>query len=129
MRQRTGYVYQDKKTRCWIARTTITDESGRRRNVKRHANSKSAARLALKSVVRAIEDEGSHTIDTVRMTFNDLADYYEKPSTKLPLICKQRKGKRLLFRFPFRCIQVQIIFFLAFVNDEVKCSEWRMVCR
>lgn len=78
MRQRNGYVYQDEKSGRWIARTTITDESGKRRNVKRHAESKSAAKEILKSLLREIDDEGSRAIDAARMTFNDLADFYEQ---------------------------------------------------
>lgn len=77
MRQRSGYVYQDKGG-SWIARTTITDESGRRRNVKRHAESKSAAKELLKSLLRGIDDEGYRAIDAARITFNELADHYEQ---------------------------------------------------
>ena len=78
MRHRSGYVYFDKKEECWIARTTITDESGKRRNVKRRAENKSAAREKLKVLLREIDDEGTKVIDVARLTFNDLADFYEK---------------------------------------------------
>lgn len=78
MRHRSGYVYYDEKEACWIARTTVTDESGKRRNVKRRAENKSAAREKLKVLLREIDDEGARVIDVARLTFNDLADFYEK---------------------------------------------------
>ena len=78
VRNRSGYVYYDEKEECWIARTTVTDESGKRRNVKRRAENKSAAREKLKVLLREIDDEGAKVIDIARLTFNDLADFYEK---------------------------------------------------
>jgi integrase len=77
MRQRSGYVYHDKKEKCWIARTTITDNSGKRRNVKRRAENKTAAKEILKTLLREIDDEGYQAIEAVRRTFNHSADFYE----------------------------------------------------
>lgn len=76
VRQRSGYVYQEKDG-AWVARTTIKDESGKRRNVKRRACSKSAAKEILKRLLREIDDEGSKAIDYARLTFHDLADFYD----------------------------------------------------
>jgi integrase len=78
MRQRNGYVYYDETASCWIARTQVTDEQGRRRNVKRRAKSKTEAETRLKSLLRQIDDEGSKVVDLNLLTFNYLADYYEK---------------------------------------------------
>ncbi len=78
MRQRNGYVFFDEKENCWIARTQVTDEYGRRRNVKRRAKSKTEAEAKLKTLLRQIDDEGSKVVDYAQLTFNDLADYYEK---------------------------------------------------
>jgi hypothetical protein len=44
MRRRSGYVYYDEKEKCWIARATVTDENGKRRNVKRRGENKSATK-------------------------------------------------------------------------------------
>ena len=77
MRKRSGYVYFDEREQCWIARTQVTDENGRRRNVKRRAGSKSEAEQTLKCVLRQIDDEGAKVVDAARATFNDLADYYQ----------------------------------------------------
>jgi hypothetical protein len=45
-RDRKGYIYEENKK--WIARVTTTDETGKRRNVKRTASSKSEAKELLK---------------------------------------------------------------------------------
>ncbi|MDT7688233.1 MAG: hypothetical protein QOE46_992 [Acidobacteriota bacterium] len=78
MRQRSGYVFYDEKAGCWIARTQVTDETGKRRNVKRRARSKSEAETKLKTLLRQIDDEGSKVVDINQLAFNDLADHYEK---------------------------------------------------
>lgn len=78
MRQRRGYVFYDEKESCWVARTQVTDESGKRRNVKRRAKTKTEAEQKLKSLLRQIDDEGSKVVDYNLLTFNDLADHYEK---------------------------------------------------
>jgi hypothetical protein len=77
MKQRSGYVYHDKITNTWVARTTLTDETGKRRNIKRNASNKSDAKRILRTLLRRIDDEGSRSIDTERLTFNTLADHYD----------------------------------------------------
>ncbi len=76
MRERNGYVYYDKSRKCWYARTTLTDENGKRRNVKRKATTKTEANKLLKTVIRQIDDEGVKVIDFTRLVFNGLADFY-----------------------------------------------------
>jgi integrase len=76
MKERSGYVFEEKGK--WFARVTFTDESGKRRNIKRTAKNKSDAKDILKNVLRELENEGSKAIDIANLTFNDLADHYEK---------------------------------------------------
>jgi integrase len=76
-KDRSGYVFQDKQGR-WYARTTVTDRHGNRRNIKRSAKDKADAKQILKTILRQIEDEGEKGVDASRMTFNALADFYEK---------------------------------------------------
>ncbi|HEX9929301.1 MAG TPA: site-specific integrase [Pyrinomonadaceae bacterium] len=75
-KDRTGYVYEENKK--WIARVTTTDETGKRRNIRRSANSKSEAKELLKQIVRQLDDEGVKAIDTANLTFDYLALHYEK---------------------------------------------------
>jgi len=74
---RKGYIGQDEKGR-YFARTTITDEHGKRRNIIRLAKDRTEARLILKTILRQLDDEGSRAIDVARLTFKDLADCYEQ---------------------------------------------------
>lgn len=76
-KDRSGYIFQDNQGR-WYARTTVTDKQGNRRNIKRRANDKTDAKQILKAILRQIEDEGEKGIDASRMTFDALADFYEK---------------------------------------------------
>lgn len=78
MRGRKGYVFYDEKENCWIARTSVTDDNGKRRFVKRRAESKTEAEGKLKTLLRQIDDEGSKVVDFTLLTFNDLANHYEK---------------------------------------------------
>jgi hypothetical protein len=74
---RKGYVGQDINGR-YFARTTITDEKGKRRNIIRLAKDKTEARLILKAILRQLDEGGSRAVDVARLTFNDLADFYEQ---------------------------------------------------
>lgn len=76
MRKRTGYVFHDAKEACWIARTSLTDETGRRRNIKRRAKNKRDAEQKLATLLRQIDEDGAKVAD--QKTFNSLADYYEE---------------------------------------------------
>jgi integrase len=76
--KRTGYVYHDKRENCWYARVTITDGNGKRRNLKKRAKDKAEGKEILKSLTRQVEDEGVKLADFSKLTFNDLADFYER---------------------------------------------------
>src|SRR2546421_10088983 len=83
-KDRSGYVFQNKKG-AWFARTTITDANGKRRYIKKRAKDKQDAKRMLKIILQELEAEGSKAVDFARLTFNDLADLYEadycKPAT------------------------------------------------
>src|SRR5579862_7391269 len=74
---RTGYVYQDQDHR-WYARLTLTDRNGKRRNIRRRADTKTGAKEILKQLLREVEDYGEQSIEKSRMTFHDLAVYFEQ---------------------------------------------------
>ncbi len=79
-KDRTGYIYEENGK--WFARITFTDSEGKRRNLKRTAKTKTEAKKLLKKISRQVEDEGTEIIETSKLTFNDLADYYEKNYAK-----------------------------------------------
>jgi len=75
-KQRSGYVFQSEDG--WVARLTFTDETGKRRNIKRKAKNKTEAKERLKELLRQLEDRGEHALDGDRITFRELARVYEE---------------------------------------------------
>ena len=71
----TGYIGKDKNGK-WFARVTLTATNGKRRNIARRAASKPEARQILRSILGEIENKGERVLDTARLTFNNLADFY-----------------------------------------------------
>src|SRR5262249_31383486 len=74
--QRTGYVYEDKDSGKWTARVTFTDARGRKRNVRRVADSETAANKLLRKLLGELETKGDSAIDAERMTFAELVEKY-----------------------------------------------------
>lgn len=75
-RLQTGYTYQDKKGR-WYCRFDYKDECGKWRVVRRRAESKGKAKELLDKLLRDYKERGQQAIDGDRLTFNDLAAYYQ----------------------------------------------------
>lgn len=76
-RERTGSIYKDKNGN-WYARITFTCSNGKRKDIKRKAKDKTTAKEIQKVLLRQLEDEGECSIDGLKMTFNSLADHYDK---------------------------------------------------
>jgi hypothetical protein len=70
VKERSGYVYQDKITGRWFARVTLTDAHGKRRNIRRQAENESKAEALLRKLNR------NWTSAAERMTFSELAEKY-----------------------------------------------------
>lgn len=77
MKSRKGYVYQEEKG-IWYARFTYTDNSGKRRNVKRRAENKTHGEKILKKIIQDFDSGGIAQLDADKITFNELCDFYEK---------------------------------------------------
>ena len=86
-----GYVYYDERDRCWYARLTYRDEGGRRRNIKRAAKTESKAQTKLKNLLKEIDDQGAKSVEAAKLTFNDLANYYEEHYCKPAVYVEERK--------------------------------------
>lgn len=93
MKEKSGYIFEENGK--WYARVTFTDSHGKRRNIKRTAESKSKAKQKLKEILRQLEDEGESAIVSERMTFADLADYYEANYVKPAKFVDGRKVEGL----------------------------------
>lgn len=99
MKQRTGYLFKDKTTGKWVARVTFTDESGKRRNVKRYCESKTEARDKLDALKRDIKERGQQSIEGDKMRFREVAERYEQTKLIEPVYVDGKKvaGMRSLY--------------------------------
>lgn len=88
-----GYVFESNGK--WFARITLRDSTGKRRNIKRTAKSKSDAKELLKQLAQQLDDEGAKVFDVLRMTFIDLADYYESHYIKPAKFVENQKVEGL----------------------------------
>jgi integrase len=82
MRIRKGYVYKDRMTGFWYARITATDEHGKRKDIKKRASDKTQANKLLKQLNTTLDTRGVEAVDSEKLTFNDLSDYFIKHYAK-----------------------------------------------
>lgn len=81
-------VYLEKR---WFARFDYTDESGKRRTIRRRAENKTEAKELLRDLLQKHRERGQQLLDGDRMSFNTLADYYEKTYLIAPQYVDGRK--------------------------------------
>jgi integrase len=98
-KDRSGYVGKDKNGR-WFARVTVTDSTGKRRNIARRTKDKTEAKQVLRAILRQIENEGEKALEGSQLTFNDLCDYYQRTYLHAAEYVKEKKvsGLRSLDR-------------------------------
>src|SRR4051812_40110912 len=80
MKERSGYIFESNGK--WYARITLTDSTGQRRNVKRTANTKGEARQFLAKLQKELKNANEKTIDSLKITFTDLCNYYQEHYAK-----------------------------------------------
>jgi integrase len=107
-KERSGMIFQREKD-VWYARITFTNESGKRRYVKRRAENKSHAKELVKQLLREYEDHGEQAIESAQMTFKELADFYEKTYLVEPQYLDDRKvaGLRSAYDLRLRLLVLQ----------------------
>jgi integrase len=116
-KDRSGYVGQDKNGK-WFARVTITDSKGKRRNIAKRAENKTHAKHILKTILRQLEDEGEKAIEAASMSFNDLADFYERVYLHPAQYVHDRKVSGL--RAPERAQLALKLFRAQFGNQKLR---------
>ncbi len=94
-KQRTGYVYYDKKRKTWTARLKYKDELGRTRNIRRQVGNKTEGNILLKKLLRDLDQHGSTIIDGDKLTFAKLADIYETEKLIEPVYEEDEDGGRV----------------------------------
>jgi integrase len=102
-RPREGYVrirrVKDDKGKIKeliYARVTYTDVSGKRKDIERKAATRSEAKETIKQILRELEERGTKGIESSRMTFAQLADWFAERYLKPPKYVEGRKvsGRR-----------------------------------
>ena len=75
-RPRSGSIWKASDGQIF-ARVTYNDDTGKRKDIKRKAVSRTHARQLIKEMLREIEERGEQSLDTSRVTFAQLAKHYE----------------------------------------------------
>lgn len=91
MKSNKGYVFFDEKRNCWYARITFTDETGKRKDIKRKVENKSEGNKLLRKLITTYDNAGIKGIKAENVTFSDLANYYEEIYCKPPQYINRRK--------------------------------------
>jgi integrase len=91
MRERTGEIFQNKKTGKWIARVGYTNSRGKRTAVQKTAETKSEARKLLTKLLLTFEKSGADYFEYDKITFEDLSNYYRKQYVKPAKFIDDRK--------------------------------------
>jgi integrase len=86
MKEKRGQVFE-KKNGLWVARVSYKNSNGKKTAIQKTVKSESEANKALEK----LEKGGREEIDAEKMTFNDLADYYEKHYVKPAKFIDDRK--------------------------------------
>lgn len=68
----------DKTFKVWYAQIQYYDDAGNRIQRRQKAENKSEARRLARDMLAEVESGGSGSLDAARMTFADLADYYQR---------------------------------------------------
>jgi integrase len=91
MKRHKGNVYFDEKRNSWYARITFTDLTGKRKDIKKKVENKSDGNDFLKKIINIYDNSGTKGIDSERLTFDALVDYYEEIYCKPPTYVKGKK--------------------------------------
>jgi len=91
MKQRTGQIFENKKTGEWISRVCYKNNNGKRTAVQRKAENKTHAKQVLKELLETLEKGGRKAFDAEKLTINDLCDFYQKHYLKPAQVINGRK--------------------------------------
>lgn len=87
MKHRTGYLYQRKDSKRWIARISWTDLTGKRRQRERYVGNKTEGKKLLENWARELgKPTGDRTIEGGRLSFRKLAELYSDHKLKPPVM-------------------------------------------
>jgi hypothetical protein len=77
LKARTGYLFYDETRKRWVGRITFPDPtSGKRKEKKCYALTKTEARIKLEKIREKIKNQGAQVVANERMTFSQLAEEF-----------------------------------------------------
>src|SRR4051794_8801210 len=91
MRERTGQIYENEKTGKWTVRVGYKNQNGKRTAEQRSVETKTEAKKVLVELLYQVELGGRETVDAAKMTFKDLAEYFERHYAKPARFLDNRK--------------------------------------
>lgn len=80
-RDRSGMVFEREKG-VWYARVTFTDQDGKRRYIKRRAESKTNAKEIVKQLLRDLDDSGDVVVEGHNISLNKYFDNWLETAAK-----------------------------------------------
>ncbi len=78
MKSREGYVFFDEKAKKWIARFSPFVNASKRKNFTRSRTTRKEALTALRELIQEYESKGADAFAHENLTFEQLADSYQK---------------------------------------------------
>src|SRR5687768_9064519 len=91
MKERIGQLFENKTTKTWVARVAYKNTNGKKTAIQNTADTEEEAKKLLKKLIDKVENGGRKDIEDDKMTFNDLADYYEGHYAKPAKFVDDRK--------------------------------------
>lgn len=91
MKERIGQLFENKKTGKWVARVAYKNTNGKKTAIQKTAETEEGAKKLLKKLIDKVENGGRKEIEADKMSFNDLADYYESHYAKPAKFVDDRK--------------------------------------
>lgn len=90
MSKKRGQIIENKRTGKWTARASYKNTNGKKTAIQQTANNEQEAKRLLKQLLEKLE-KGREVIDAEKLTFDDLADFYEKHYAKPAKFIDDRK--------------------------------------
>lgn len=90
MKERTGQIFENKKG-LWVARVCYQNKNGRRTAIQQTAETKTEASKVLRKLLDKLDTGGREAIDAEKITFSELADFYQENYAKPAKFIDDRK--------------------------------------
>jgi integrase len=112
-RLRTGAIVE--KNGKIYARVRYTSEDGKRKDLWIQATNRTNAQDIIQDKIKELKDHGEKSVDASRMTFGELADYFEK---NFLIPAEYVDGRKIAGRRSVKGLKVQVSIMKCFFNNK-----------